>query len=475
MKNSIQTLLLAVVAMFSVNLLISCAPQGKSDVSAVPVSAKSVGLEGGQKSPTMATGTSDSGGGTGIDGKVFESYIVDPTQLPAYKQHLEPLLKNIKSKKQDGARYDQVLKMKTWYIAPVDLSKVSKDVLGVSFMKSATQQIARQTQKEVWIDQRIYDQMNGNDQADLILHELVMTMYFFKFMTMSEMCKLAALDSAEKENEGCVKDREFFDKTMPPAKAHPLTDQDNENIRFVTGWLKQNAQKTIAEKDFIRILFYKGFDKRLFRPENYGEKPPSLGELKISKKEFYQVIRGAELSGHMPEVCFAATNGASKRCKIKFEETSIPVQNFQIPGFNIRLSIENEPPVNMAVIFGGDEVTLSAIQDHEGGVLYTSALLNWLHKIQIGDRMYSGFLIFKKEGSGSQSGLILESVVLRPGVVVSLDKKRDPICQLRTPKVVKLFDDGIMVMRENSVPGFIEQLYWAVPPFATCSADNVVE
>lgn len=472
MKIFAQNFLLAALALSTVNVLISCAPKGNRH------DAKFGGAERVQNPPagpsTAADGTSDSGGGTGVDGKVFESYIVDPTQLPAYKQHLQGLFKNIKSNDPDGAQYHQIFKTKTWYIAPVDLEKVSKNVLGISFMKSDTQQIARQTMKEVWIDKRIYDQMSSRDQSDLLLHELNMNMYFFKFMKMSEICKLSVLVNGEKDNDGCAKNSEFFDKAMPPEKAHALTGQDNENIRFATGWLLKNTDKPVDEKDFVRVLFYKGFDKRLFKPENYGEQPPSLGEIKLSRKEFYQAIKGAELSGNMPDVCFAASNGISKHCKLEFEEKQIAYQSLQLPGFNLRLTVDSEPPVNIPMI-SGDEVTLSSSEDSEGSIAYTFAFTDWRNKMQIGDRVYSGFLIFKKESHASQSGLILESIVLRPGIVVSIDKKREPICQLRTPKVVKFSDDGISIRQEGSVPGLIEQMYAATPPFAACSADNVVE
>lgn len=473
MKNYAQTLLFTVAALISVNLLISCVQKGNSGGAPVPGSLESPGPKGGQNSTTTVDGTSDSGGGTGIDGKVFESYIVDPTQLPAYKQHLEPLFKNIKREKEDDFHFGRIFKVKTWYIAPVDLDKVGKDALGISFMKSETQQIARQTMKEVWIDQRIYNQMSGSDQSDLLLHELIMNMYFFKFMTMSEICRMSSMLNGEKDVDECIKNGAIFDKTMPPEKAHPLTDQDNENIRFVTGWLKQSAQKSITEKDFMRVLLYKGFDKRLFRPENYGEKQPSE-EIKISRKAFYQAIKGTELSENMPTFCFAASNGKNKDCKVELEERSIPFQSFQIPGLNFRLSVENEISVDVSSIIG-DEITLTATRDSEDSIAYTYTFLEWRDKNKIGDRVYSGILIFKKESPASQSGLFLESILIRPGIIVSIDKKRDPICQLRTPKVVKFIDEGISIRREKSTPGLVEQMFTMMPPFAACNVDNVTE
>ena len=224
----------------------------------------------------------------------------------------------------------------------------------------------------------------------------------------------------------------------------------------------------------MRVLFYKGFDKRLFRPENYGEKPSSLGAIKMSKKEFFQAVNGAALSGNMPDICFATSNDSNKHCKVELEEKQIPYQSIQIPGFNLRVSAENETPINISLI-SGDEVTLSASQDSEDSIAYTYTLVDLRSQFQIGDRVYSGFFIFKKESSMAQAGFVLESIILRPGIVVSINKKRNPICQLRTPKVVNFLDDGLIIRRVNAIPGLIEQMLSTTSPFAACSADNVVE
>ena len=223
MKMRNVNLLLTTLAMIGVNLLVSCAQKGNGPSSTGANGSPIVTPQGGSPGPgTKANGTSDSGGGTGMNGKVFESYIVDPTQLPAYKQHLEVLLANIKSEKPDEpADYDKIFKIKTWYVAPIELDKISKDVLGVSFIKSDTQQIARQTSKEVWIDKRAYDAMNSQDQAKLLLHELVMNIYFFKFMTMTEMCRVSVMVMGEKNDDGCVQSTDRLDKAMPPENYTP--------------------------------------------------------------------------------------------------------------------------------------------------------------------------------------------------------------------------------------------------------------
>ncbi len=474
MKTWLKTLLISVLTLAGVNLLVSCTQKGGGVPQVGQASPGPVTGSGGTVPAANANGTSDSGGGTGIDGKVFESYIVDPTGLPAYQQFVKPLLENLKSEKPtEPIRYDQIFKMKTWYIAPVELSKISKDLLGVSFINSSTQQIARQTMKEVWIDKRVYDAMEPRDQAELLVHELVMNMYFFKFITMTDMCRVSVLINGEKDNEGCVHSSNLLDKAMPPEKIRPLDDQDNANIRFVTGWLMQNAQKPVPEKDFVRVLFNKGFDKRMFNPDNYGDKGKPA-ELKISGKELYRAIKGAELTGNMPSVCAGLTSSQTKPCKVEITEKQMSLQGMTLPAYNVGIALEGEAPINM-FFYVGDETTLSTSDDGNGGIIYTFVLADWRDKIHIGDRLYSGFMLFRKESPAPQAGLSLDSLIVKPGIIVSMDKTKDPICLVSAPKVVSLIDDGILIQQTNAQSNLVQQSYAAAPPFAACSASNVAE
>ena len=473
MKNFFQIALITILTIASVNVLVSCGPKGNSGEAPAPLGATTPTIAAGQKAPE-ATGTSDSGGGTGVDGKVFDSYIVIPTQLPAFKDNLATLLNNIKLEKDDGYKLEFLFSLKTWYIAPIELEKISKDTLGVSFMKSDTQQIARQTAKAIWIDKRIYDKMTSREQAELLLHELVMTIYLFKYMPISEFCRITLMTSPDKKDESCVTNGVALDKMMPPETAHALTDKDYENIGFVTGWLLGNAAGPISYKDFSRVLFFNGFDKRLFNPENNASKENRKPDMKMSRKNFFQMLKGAELTGNMPDICLAITSDKKKHCKVEVVENQILVSTFPNPGINIRVTVENEEPINLGFITG-EEVTLWPAQEAGGITLYSTMIIEWSNKIKIGDRLHSGFLFFKKESLAPEAPLVLDSLIMRPGIVVSIDKKRNQICQLRSPKATGFSDDGLAIRRDNSALSMIEQYYTTSEPFAACNEFNVVE
>ena len=193
MKTRPCLLFIAFFAFISVYSLVSCA-QKKSQTPGNPE------LE----LPDLSTeGTADTGGGTGFLHKVFESYIVDPTKLSAYKIYLKPLLDNItNAETNESARLDVFFGMKTWYVAPVRLNKISKSALGITFIRTKTQQIAIQSRRSIWVDADIFNKkMSPKAQADVLAHELIMTMYLIKFMSFKEMCRLQVMGGITSGND----------------------------------------------------------------------------------------------------------------------------------------------------------------------------------------------------------------------------------------------------------------------------------
>lgn len=486
MKNISPRIILTLLALTSVHLLSACLPKKDSKESGPSASDARVlspqfptsSSDVSSGSPSLgATGTSTSGGGTGIDGKVFESYIVDPTQLPAYKEFVGPLLANIKSENpNDPPIYDKVFKLKTWYIAPIDLDKISKDLLGISFIKNSTQQIARQTPKEIWIDKRLFDNMTSKEQGDLISHEWAMNLYLFKFMTVSELYKISQTVAEEnKDNdEGQYIHPDQFDQAMPPEKPHPLDSQDNANIRYVTGWLLQNAQHPITEKEFLRVLYTHGFDKRFFNPETFEERN-SLPDLKISGVELYQTIKGAALTGNMPDLCSGLVTEINQSCKVDIEEKSFSYKNIPIRGlYELSMSVgEGKKHLIEVSFFPGEEVALSAYKDSEGFVFYTFIAADFRQQVQIGDRLYTALLFFKK-ALYPQSGLILDTLIFKPGIITSIDKTRDPICLASAPHPINLINDEIWVHRSQTASKSFSHPWFniLVPPFVMCTPEN---
>ena len=475
MKNSFQQPLLTILGIAVAHFLVACAPNGNHGLGIAPGQSQAPSPTGGMT--VGDRGTQDSGGGTGVEGKVFESYIVNPATLPAYTQYLKPLLANIKYASPNDGNLDQVFNLKTWYIAPVELQKIKKNVLGISFINSETEQIARQTKEAVWIDKRIFDKMASKDQSELILHEMVMNFYLMKFLKISEICRMVPSPANKKSD--CT--NASFDKMMGPETEKPLTAVDNENIRYVTGWMLQNLQKPTENKALATVMYNHGFDRRFFNPENYDDQIKRIENpsLIMSGKEIIRSVKGAGLSGNTPEVCYSPSTGKSKPCKIEIEDAPPNTNGSQSDFVVLKISMAGEETIRLN-LYWNSELRANGDRDLEGNVYYSDFVTEIREKYSTGDRVYTALLFFKKTLTLSKETIEFDSLFFEPGVIVSIDKTRDhDICQLRTPRGPHMFDAPIVAhradVRNNGMDPIDLSFTLGIPPLASCSPDNVIE
>lgn len=215
-------------------------------------------------STTKLVGTADSGGGNGIENKAYESYIINPRNLPAFKNILEPKIKylaEIMPKNNDIDELEIIYRWlfyKTWFLAPVELETISKETIGVSFSKNGTEQLAIQSKKSVWLDSRKFSQMTEKDQAALIAHEMVMSLYYLKNKSWDDVCKEKIYySSACGHKESMMLMNELF----PGLNPQPYNSDDYENIRRVTG-IFLGEYVFSSYKDLDDMLIVNSFDRR---------------------------------------------------------------------------------------------------------------------------------------------------------------------------------------------------------------------
>ncbi|NJL24617.1 MAG: hypothetical protein HC902_05230, partial [Calothrix sp. SM1_5_4] len=85
----------------------------------------------------MVQGTGDLGGGTGLNGKLFESYLVKIDETPEWAEHIFPVLEKLVQlgQKSKDAKFallgilNQIAQSRQWYIAPVNLQTLDKKTL----------------------------------------------------------------------------------------------------------------------------------------------------------------------------------------------------------------------------------------------------------------------------------------------------------------------------------------------------------
>lgn len=481
------------IFILAVNLLVGCGQKPSySGLQATPKnSPESVLTNQGNNSGNSTTtteGTNSSGGGTGVDGKVFESYSVDPTSLPAYTKFVRPLLENIKRSSYNFIQYENIFKSKPYYIAPVALKKLGKDDLGVSFLKFDTQQIARQSLKEIWIDKGIFDSMEEKDQAELLVHEFIMSMYFYKFISFKELCKVSSYVGGiwGEKHEECTEEKVyFFDTKMPAENPRSLNQEDNENIRYVTNWLLKNAKNQISELDFVKILNLKKFDKRFFNPRTYEPERQSPEDVPTSAKDLLTAINASKLTNQMPDTCLVSPDGGEVPCMVEFSETTIKNLGRDLPALLITVK-SKESIIASAIMkvseqsfgsIGTESLKLDGDFDEDGKPIYSIWITDWRSKISVGDRMYNGEIIFRKSEENNRQ-LTIESLVFQMGVISSVNKVSNPSCIAITPKN-KSLENGF-VMYKNGTK--LSEKLWAdqkdmftneLPQRIYCDSSNI--
>lgn len=420
------------LALLPVHLFVGCS--AKKDSSAPSVAAPATPVPASQ-------GTSDSGGGTGLDGKVFESYAVDPRNLAAYKEVLEPLLKGLDSS--DGTEtlpFEVTFKLQTWFIAPVVLDDVKKETLGVSFMKNATQQIARQKLGEVWISKKLYDAMSAKDQAELILHELVMSVYFMRFRSLADVCVAHAPPGTSRQ--ACETHRAYFDRTRPAEKLRTLNEKDNENIRYVTHWLLETRGASV--RDLRAVMASHGFDPR-FLKEARAADPGKPQSRSISPEALADVLNAAAAAGDLPNMCHGASGTGRAPCRIVFTATKSEAGSARSPSLRVKLSFETGPAFD--VVFTLSETMSLAAIDDDSGALERLELVSSSESLKAGDAFVGLNLYLRKAGLGDNAGEKLVAVVVRRGLIVSVDSTSAEGCRVRQPPATSLLDDALVIIR----------------------------
>lgn len=125
-------------------------------------------------SAVQGPGTGDSGGGNVYKGRPLDSYLRNPKDLQAYTQFIQPMIEAMNVDVGDGSEVQQLLlnifANKSWYFVPGPLKSLPSSKIGAAV---PTEQGALQDFNAVWIDTDIYDGMSAEDQARLLVHEVL--------------------------------------------------------------------------------------------------------------------------------------------------------------------------------------------------------------------------------------------------------------------------------------------------------------
>jgi hypothetical protein len=405
-------------------------------------------------------GTSDSGGGNGIENKAYEAYIVKPENLPAYKNIVAPKLKKILALSPIGAEkalplFQRWVLYKTWYIAPVSLGTISKEVIGVSFSKDNTEQLAIQTKRSIWMNSTRFHQMSQDDQATLIIHEMVMSLYYLKYKTWEEISNDRLLTPQPLTPE----DLEMLHELYPPTPLKPFDSDDYENIRTVTaGFLGEIHFNSAEEVD--ALLISKKFDPRFTFLMGTGDGVTYKARFEFSATsltdvEFMRIVNSAELLGRTPNKCHGLRFQDPFDCTFSIRLIDVALKGG--PKYLQNLLQVNSSNPAFPISFAG--MTQFGETYHAGTIEFvdfkkrisTYILLSnpFPTSPVIGTKFYSVTMVFVEDLTQSNSVPTLLGLIAAPGVVIGTDAKNPRECSYGKPTVSSLQTDAILSYAEH--------------------------
>jgi hypothetical protein len=318
-----QTPLLLALAILVVTILGACQPRDqrsgpRSQATVHPGDIQPAGSSGATRTsgatgqPGASFGTSDPGGGNGVDGKVLESYIKTLPELRGYSKYIEPVLKRWGDK--SNGILEMIPHVKTWYVAPMSLKPIDKKVLGISASDDGLQQLALQTEDEVLIDKKLTEKSDDKAFTELVWHEIVMSWYLVKYLDFTEFCKKARA----KSGSGCPEEDSVNSKIMTASLKglpfKPLDAQDYGRIRRVTDWVIRYGAKSKRE-NLIKILEANNFDRRFFAVD----KNENIEPVNYKAVDLLRLLELLPKLGHESNQCVSRDSPAVKNCSTSFE------------------------------------------------------------------------------------------------------------------------------------------------------------
>lgn len=303
----------ALIPFLAVGLLVACNKQATKNGISSP---------NGNPAP-VAEGTGDWGGGNGIDNKVIERYAVDITTLPEFKEIIEPIgehIRNIpsdepeeKSKKSENM-YKIIASARTWIFAPVSLEVIEKKRIGADFSKDPIDQLALQSDKEVWVDLNRYNKMSKDEKAALLMHELVMIHYRLRFLTMQEMCLITRSCEGMDGFENIEKNFPEIAAKMKPEPSRKLEKSDYEFIRGATVYLLAKYTELKNESDMRWFSRTYNFDKRMYADmSSDGEFDDSV-QYNITEKSIQGMLEQMPYETYFCN--YSADGKAQEKCRL---------------------------------------------------------------------------------------------------------------------------------------------------------------
>lgn len=390
-----------------------------------------------QGNRTANQGTSDPGGGTGVKGRAFETYIRDPRKLRGYEQFVRPALENYdreinKNDPPEAGEAPQTVAdffaLKKWYLLPMDMDCVNKDVVGVFFAKDEIDVLACQTTAEVWVDDQKTNasgeiknpkyKSSDRDVAKLIMHEFVVQIYTMRFEKFSVLLKKFKQLLPNNFKDHNTTDAEI-DAWKPAEPKRKLNKEDYEIIRAATDFMMERGT-TATYQEFEENIDKKIWDKR------FTESSADYGKLTdVTAEDILNLLNANSAAGFRVSECRTADGQKFADCSLSW---SVSQLNNQLAQNSVQLTFTVDARggrKQFAMYLGRAKNSIAPMQE-SGRVLYQLYLLPAdLDTKAVGSRMALVTLNFVANGNRLTNAgqLRFDSMAVSQSVISNIAEK----------------------------------------------------
>ena len=394
----------------------------------------------------LGFGTSDSGGGTGINGQVFEAYSVNIRELSAFKKYVIPWLNKVSEANERNKDF-WVLDLKSWYIVPSELAPLDKKSLGVTFLKSKTDQIARQSLSEVWIDKNLFENKSKLSkgmaisatqslelaQAKLLLHEIVMATYMLRFEKFSTICRLGKLDpdTNEESNQiSCEQFEKLLGNSAKPQPVRKLNEVDNERIRFITNWIIHAPINEDTPNRFSQVIVEKKLIPQLFHDNAYTDTSLSHD---IEKGKLTEMLLGTTITGFEFNHCYDLDHKKHFECQLDISQRTDYID----------LTLKSKDKVLYTIPIRDHQRTLSESILFDGSSHYSLVLRSGgFETPNLGDKVYLLLFNFEEVNSLTEMNLRISDIFIKPMAITGISEENGE-CHAQPFNPIDLEDSSI--------------------------------
>lgn len=196
--------------------------------------------------------------------------------------------------------------MKNWYFIDCKLQDIPNERKGLYL---ETYQTAIHTSREIFIDSNSYKEMYKEERAKLLLHEMIMSYYLIKYLSLDDLCKMSVSCSGDYQIIGRW-------KMFRPETYRPLSEEDHQKIRNVTAWIWEQRESLTTE-GFSKMVRMNDFDKRF---ETVWKNSSSFSkEIEIDIANLVRMFKKYQWGQSFPEFCKYApdTGVSSSKCHVE--------------------------------------------------------------------------------------------------------------------------------------------------------------